>query len=465
MIRGRLKRAQSVLSVAMFSLPLLAFASAAFVRFARPWLPHYSADVDPSDYFALLIFTTVVWAIVAEHYGLNAVDYHLLHEGNLPRAVKACGLTFLAVLAATFFYREVTFSRIFVWLSALLLLCLTIVTRRVFRALWPRGKSRSGSGAMVLVVGADEFARKVAQSLLSDRVVPCSIRGHVRLPGQDSAISGDPVFELEDIASLAIGNGIDDIVVALPPAYLDRLPELRSRLEILCAPLRLVLNIGEALDGRQRLFTHGDLLLLDLQSTPAESVLYLILKRAFDLAFSACVLLLGAPLFALIAILVWISSPGPVIFRQERVGLNGRLFRMYKFRTMYVAANSESDSRWTVRGDPRCTPVGRVLRRLGLDELPQFFNVLKGEMSVVGPRPERPTLVQQFMQSVGNYNRRHYLRVGITGWAQVNGWRGDTSIEKRIEYDLYYVRHWTLAFDLFIVLLTVVRGFTDKNAY
>jgi lipopolysaccharide/colanic/teichoic acid biosynthesis glycosyltransferase len=132
---------------------------------------------------------------------------------------------------------------------------------------------------------------------------------------------------------------------------------------------------------------------------------------------------------------------------------------------MSASSREQSDSRWTVKNDPRCTEIGRILRRTGLDELPQFVNVLMGDMSVVGPRPERPLLVRKFMQSVANYNRRHYLKVGITGWAQVNGWRGDTSIEKRIEYDLYYVRHWTLSFDLLIVVLTLLRGFTDKNAY
>jgi exopolysaccharide biosynthesis polyprenyl glycosylphosphotransferase len=229
--------------------------------------------------------------------------------------------------------------------------------------------------------------------------------------------------------------------------------------------MRLVLDIGEGVLMGHSLFNLGSLLLLDLQSTPAESTVYLVLKRAFDLAFSISVLLLAAPIFLLVALLVRLSSPGPVIFVQDRVGLSGNVFRMYKFRTMVVASPQESDTRWTVKDDPRCTRVGKFLRQTGLDELPQFFNVLKGEMSVVGPRPERPVLVQRFIQSVGNYNTRHYLKVGITGWAQVNGWRGDTSIEKRVEYDLYYVRHWTLAFDLFIVFLTLFRGFTDKSAY
>jgi exopolysaccharide biosynthesis polyprenyl glycosylphosphotransferase len=316
----------------------------------------------------------------------------------------------------------------------------------------------------VLIVGADDFAAKVARSLSSDPIAPCSIKGHVRLPGQVCSESLH-VYELSDIEELAIGNGIDDVVIALPSRLLGDLPTLRERLSSLCAPLRLVIDVGEEVDSRQRLFTFGELLMLDLQTTYAESTLYVVLKRAFDLVLSCAVLLLGAPVFGLIALLIRLSSPGPVFFVQERVGLNGKLFPMFKFRTMAVSSQSDSDTRWTVKNDPRCTPLGRILRRTGLDELPQFFNVLKGDMSVVGPRPERPLLVQRFMQSVGSYNRRHFLKVGITGWAQVNGWRGDTSIDKRIEYDLYYVRHWTLSFDLLIVLLTLVRGFTDKNAY
>ncbi|HUV12076.1 MAG TPA: sugar transferase, partial [Acidobacteriota bacterium] len=147
------------------------------------------------------------------------------------------------------------------------------------------------------------------------------------------------------------------------------------------------------------------------------------------------------------------------------VGLNGRPFRMHKFRTMRVGSPEEDETRWTVENDPRRTKIGAFLRRTNLDELPQFFNVLWGDMSIVGPRPERPCFVRKFLQEVAQYNRRHYLKVGITGWAQVNGWRGDTSIPKRIEYDLYYLKNWSLTFDLKIIFLTLWRGFADKNAY
>ena len=464
MIRRRLKSAHFYLSLTVFLMPLAAFGVAGYLRFATHLLPHYSADVDSRSYFALLLLTTILWAIVSEHFGLTSIENHFLVSPKSRRVLNACLVTLVGVLAATFFYRDITFSRLFIWMSGVNLFILTVFVQAIFARAWVRNRSRQNPGFQVLIVGADDFAAKVARSLSSDPIAPCSIKGHVRLPGQVCSESLH-VYELSDIEELAIGNGIDDVVIALPSRLLGDLPTLRERLSSLCAPLRLVIDVGEEVDSRQRLFTFGELLMLDLQTTYAESTLYVVLKRAFDLVLSCAVLLLGAPVFGLIALLIRLSSPGPVFFVQERVGLNGKLFPMFKFRTMAVSSQSDSDTRWTVKNDPRCTPLGRILRRTGLDELPQFFNVLKGDMSVVGPRPERPLLVQRFMQSVGSYNRRHFLKVGITGWAQVNGWRGDTSIDKRIEYDLYYVRHWTLSFDLLIVLLTLVRGFTDKNAY
>ena len=465
MIRRRLNNARFVLTLTIFSMPLAAFGLAAYLRFATHLLPRYSSDADPSSYFGLLILTTVLWGNVAEHQKLVAIEYPFFATRKIRSVLGACLITYLAVLSITFFYRGFTFSRVFIWLSGVSLFLLTLLALAVFDWVWSKSRSHHNSGFTVLIVGADEFAAGVARSLLSRRVPPCTIKGHIKLPGQACVVRDTPVYELSDVADLAIGNGIDDVVVAIPPALLGALPELRRQLSPLCAPMRLVLDVGEPVDSRQRLFTLGNLLMLDLQTTHADFPLYVVLKRAFDLAFSACVLILAAPIFFLIALAIWVSSPGPIIFVQERVGLNGKLFRMFKFRTMKMSSAAESDARWTVQNDPRCTRVGKMLRKTGLDELPQFVNVLKGEMSVVGPRPERPILVQKFMQSVGNYNRRHYLKVGITGWAQVNGWRGDTSIAKRVEYDLYYVRHWTMTFDLLIVALTLIRSFTDKNAY
>jgi len=464
MIRGKLKRAQFLLTLAVFSVPLASFIVAALLRFATRALPRYTTDAEPRPYFGLLLLTTILWAIGAEYHGLTAIENHLHPQGKVRRILLACLSTYVTVLSVLFFYRDTSFSRVFIWLRSVNIVLLTLLVSVVFRRLWQRSHSSQTSSGLLLIVGADEFAARVADSLAAS-LAPCGIVGHIILPGQTCAIRNRPVFELSQIDKLAIGNGFTDVIVALSPDSLAQLPSLREMLAPLCAPMRLVLDVGEGVQPGQNLFHLGNLLLLDLQSTPAESTVYVILKRAFDLVFSAFVLVLAAPLLVLIALAVRLTSPGPPIFVQERVGLNGQVFRMFKFRTMRVAPPEEKYTRLTVKDDPRCTRVGKFLRQASLDELPQFFNVLKGDMSVVGPRPERPILVQRFMQSVGNYNRRHFLKVGITGWAQVNGWRGDTSIEKRVEYDLYYMRHWTLRFDLLIVVLTFFRGFTDKNAY
>ena len=184
-----------------------------------------------------------------------------------------------------------------------------------------------------------------------------------------------------------------------------------------------------------------------------------------DIAGALCGIVITSPIMLTAAMLVKLTSPGPVIFRQERVGLHNKPFYMYKFRSMERQSPRQERLAWTVRNDPRVTPVGKILRRTSIDELPQLFNILKGDMSLVGPRPERPLFVEKFKEEIPRYMVKHQVRPGLTGWAQVNGLRGDTSIRKRIEYDLYYIENWTLGFDLKIILMTFFTGFVNKNAY
>jgi exopolysaccharide biosynthesis polyprenyl glycosylphosphotransferase len=236
-------------------------------------------------------------------------------------------------------------------------------------------------------------------------------------------------------------------------------------LEKLCVPTRVVIDLGEGVFLRDRLIDLGGIHMLDLRPTLAETGPYLFQKRIFDVIFSLLVLLLTLPITLLIALAIKLNSRGPVFFVQERVGLNGRVFRMFKFRTMSVGSREEGDTRWTCEKDPRRTTIGTFLRKTNLDELPQFLNVLHGDMSIVGPRPERPFFVERFLEEFDRYNSRHMFKAGITGWAQVNGWRGDTSIAKRVEYDLYYLRNWSLTFDLQIITMTLLRLFRSRNAY
>jgi exopolysaccharide biosynthesis polyprenyl glycosylphosphotransferase len=269
----------------------------------------------------------------------------------------------------------------------------------------------------------------------------------------------------EDLVSAIRRERVDGVLISATANDVTTLSQQIESCGGLNAPVRFVIGLPGGSSLRDRLSSSGCLYLLNTGAEPTGSMNYRLIKRVFDIAISIVVLFAGLPLFLLIALVVKMSSRGEIFFVQDRVGWNGRVFRMYKFRTMHTAPAAESDTRWTRANDPHRTAIGQFLRKYSLDELPQFFNVLMGDMSVVGPRPERPFFVSSFRQQIDEYHRRHRLRVGITGWAQVNGLRGDTCIRTRLLYDLYYLQNWGLIFDLKIILKTVLCVFKGTNAY
>ena len=405
-----------------------AFGTAALVRFGLLRNQLGRKDYNPSFYFAVLVLTLLVWVISAESYRLCDVDELFQEYTGFKKAISACATTYVILLSVLFFYRQQNFSRVFFALSALTLLVYTVLTRVAFRTLLRSRRARRRS-LRILVAGADTYAKRVAGRLIRMPFAPSDVVAHIRLPGQEAAVTEVPVLEMDDIASgIRTGLRFDEVVIAIPAERLHSLSEIFSLLAPLCAPVRAIIDVGGIPLLREKLFQFGDMQMFDLSSTPAESPTYFVLKRVFDVVFSMLVILFIGPLMLLIAAVIKGTSRGPVLFRQERVGLNGQHFTMYKFRTMQVASASESETRWTTAEDPRRTTIGKLLRRTSLDELPQFLNVIKGEMSVVGPRPERPYFVKKFLEEISHYDTRHRLKVGITGWAQVNGWRGDTSI-------------------------------------
>jgi Undecaprenyl-phosphate glucose phosphotransferase len=465
MIRSRLNRVDFLLRLVTLLLPVLAFGAAAYFRFLSGLFLQSDPDLRYTDYLGLLFLSTLVWSLAVEFYRLAQVSHLYPVNAAVARTIWACAVTYALIAGAVFFYRGVTFSRLFVMFSAAALLILELISQAVFRTVLRCLHQNGNAYSTVLVVGTDEHAQRAARSLETSPVMPCRIAAYAVLPGQRVTVTGAEVVPLDAITYWPGISMIEDVVIALPPSRLPEIREIVAKLDFLSVPMRAVLDFGEGLLNRDALFHLGELTLLDLRSSPAESVTYSILKRSFDLFFASSVLIVTSPIMLLIAMLIRLTSPGSAIFPQERVGLNGRPFRMYKFRTMRQGDSEESDTRWTTAQDPRRTRLGSLLRKTNLDELPQFFNVVKGEMSVVGPRPERPFFVKKFLQGVVRYNTRHYLKVGVTGWAQVNGWRGDSSIAKRVEFDLYYLRNWSLGFDLKIILLTLWRSFFDKNAY
>ncbi len=465
MLRLRLNLVKFILQCVIFLLPACAFAIAAYLRFFTTIFPHAPASPNWRAYVVLLFFASITWAFISTRYGLATPQRLFASARKSRRIFVACATTYVVTLVAMFFYRDEQFSRLFIVLSCICLFFLTVACQILLRLVL-EAMRRDGKYCLhALIIGADDFAVETADRILHGQITPCQIAGYVALPGQQIAAHNAPVYDLQDLPRLAIGNGLDEAILAVRHPLFAEIPAILQRLDPLCVPIRAVLNWGDGVKISDQLFDFGGIPMLDLKPTAAESISYVVMKRTFDLVFSSLVILLTFPVLLVIAIATRLSSAGPIFFAQERVGLKGQIFRMYKFRTMRVTNSEEAGTRWTIRHDPRCTRIGAFLRRTSLDELPQFFNVLKGDMSVVGPRPERPFFVRKFSKELQTYNSRHYVKAGITGWAQVNGFRGDTSISKRVQYDLYYLRHWSIGFDLQIILLTMLHGMSDRNAY
>jgi len=277
-------------------------------------------------------------------------------------------------------------------------------------------------------------------------------------------LEGVPVIGTFQQAEELLTRNVDVVFLCLPSAVESEAARLMDILSTTTAEVKIIPSIYEFITLRAEAEIFGGLPIITLQGSP----LYgwnIFLKRGFDVVGSFVALGLAFPLMGLIAVCIKMTSPGPVLFHQKRVGLDGSAFEIIKFRTMVLNAESETGPVWAQSGDDRCTGIGRILRQVRLDELPQFWNVLKGEMSIVGPRPERPEFIHKFRERYPQYNLRHKMKAGITGWAQVNGFRGNTSWETRLAHDMYYIEHWSLWLDMKIMLLTCWKGFMHREAY
>ena len=334
--------------------------------------------------------------------------------------------------------------------------------REVLRLFRRRGYNQR----YALIIGAGKLGQKLVECLSRHPELGINVRGYItRRPEKlGNRLGGRPVLGTYEDLEQVVESGIDIVFVCLPADEVTEAEKILAFLRTTTAEVKVIPSIYEFMTLRAEAEIFEGLPVITLQGSP----LYgwnAVIKRAMDLIGAGVILCVTSPLFLFIAGLVKLTSPGPVFYRQTRMGLDGRAFEMLKFRTMRADAEAETGPVWTQPGDARRTPIGVPLRRTSLDELPQFLNVLRGNMSIVGPRPERPELLARFRASLPQYMLRHKMKAGITGWAQVSGWRGNTSLDKRIEYDLYYVEHWSVWFDLKIVLLTLFKGFANKHAY
>ncbi len=412
-------------------------------------------------YLKLVPFIVVIWAVV-----FFASGFYRRSQGRRSAFVEAldiipsCGLATLALVAFTYFYEEYRYSRIvmmvFAGLQPLLLIAGRSFTRKLFR--WYRRKSPTRN---VLVVATKALASQVLAATGEMDLLQSRCVGTVILEDSSAGVVvGAPDDWLELVARLEVHA----MVVALPYRMLGVIEDQLAGIADQVPDIRIIPDMS-----RFTRFASGIALVdgqpvISINESPLAGMGRLI-KRGVDICGAVVGLVLFGPVMGLIAVLVRLSSPGPVLYRQERMGLDGNSFWILKFRSMPVDAEKKSGAVWAKPADNRATWLGSLLRSSSLDELPQFLNVLRGEMSLVGPRPERPVFVGEFRMKIPGYMLRHKVKAGITGWAQVNGWRGDTSLEKRIECDLFYIQHWSVWLDLRIIFLTVFRGFLNKNAY
>lgn len=368
-------------------------------------------------------------------------------------------VTILGGGALFFILRLTDFSRASLALFFVLSSALVLTKRFLVRQLLSRYRSKGYNLKHVVLVGSGSLAQKYAQTILSAPQFGYTIDGYIGGCG----IENLPCYgEWEQSGSELLAKpGIDEVVVALELEQAELLPKIIAATEKYGTKVSIIPHYNDYIPSSTTIQTFGECKLLSLRTTPLDFPGNAMLKRTFDVLASLVLIVLTSPIMLFAVIGTLLSSPGPIIFKQDRVGKNKKLFKMYKFRSMRV--NALERTGWTKNDDPRKTRFGSLMRKTSIDELPQFFNVLKGDMSLIGPRPEIPHFVEQFQETVPLYMLKHLVRPGITGWAQVNGYRGDTSIEERVKHDIWYIEHWSFWLDLRIVIRTALGGVFNKE--
>jgi Undecaprenyl-phosphate glucose phosphotransferase len=466
-----LKRHHQLVAVGLFAADALAtlaaMASAYLVRFESGWIPLISDETPTGAYLRLLPLALAVCLASYQWQRLYRPRRTARFAGELVRIVKASVGALIGIIAVTFLLRSPAESRTVLALFAVLNPVAMGVARGSARWLLWQMRRRGYNQRFALIVGAGELGREVAQRLARNPWTGVQVRGFAAVHAGEAPteVEGAPVLGgIDDIPGLVERHGIDQVFLALPSERTTEISRLVGELELTNVAVTVVPDLLELMTVGATTHEFDGLPLVHLRQS-ALSGYAMVAKRAFDLVTASAALLVAAPFMAVIALLIVATDGLPLLYRQERMGLDGRRFPMLKFRTMRAGAETQSGAVWAKKNDPRTTGVGRWLRRLSLDELPQLFNVLRGHMSMVGPRPERPELIADFKTEVPGYMLRHSVKAGITGWAQVNGWRGDTSLERRIEHDLFYIENWSLGLDLKILFLTLFKGFYHPNAH
>jgi len=444
----------------------VAFAGAYSIRFGSPKTFPYAELPAPEETLIVGALACVLWPLVLRSLGLYRPQRQRSALDEIFSVFTATVVAGLMLVALTYFIRESRYSRGALLIFTALSFVGVGLTRFVFKEVFQELRRRGYNLRFVLVLGAGRLSRQVLEQIELHRELgfrPVGVLSLTRKRVGTSVAGVQVLGTLRDLKDVLSQQQVDQVLVALPSRSAHRLPRIMEVCANTTVDVKLVPDVYQYATLFGGLEEFGGLPIVNLQSSGVLGLNALV-KRMFDLAFAALFVVLLSPLLLLLSLLVKLGSRGPVLFAQERVGLDGKPFRMLKFRTMRLDAEEAGPS-FALQKDPRATRLGAALRKLSLDELPQLFNVLRGDMSLVGPRPERPVFIERFRKRIPRYQLRHMVKAGMTGWAQIHGLRGNTSIEKRVEYDLYYIEHWSLLFDLKILARTVAFGFLSRNAY
>ncbi|MBQ6550551.1 MAG: undecaprenyl-phosphate glucose phosphotransferase [Lachnospiraceae bacterium] len=430
----------------------------------------FSAEVPREEYVMAILYIAPLHLII---YWIHRLYRYMRVTGRRHEAFVIFRANLIAVLIIVMvFYLfvksyAVHFSRVFLAEFGVINTLAVILMRNLMRLVVISFRKKGYNRRTVLLVGQSKGAAGFLERVRSNPQWGYVIYGILddELPA-GSEYEGIPVLgPVTKLAEILSKNEVDEVMVTLKLSEYDFLPEVVSVSEKAGMQTKFVPDYGNLMSAHPYTEDLVGLPVVYIRNVPLEEPFNSFLKRTVDIIGSLFALIVFSPVMLVTAICVKLSSPGPVIFRQERVGLHNKNFVMYKFRSMGVQKKEAEAKEWTTKNDPRVTGIGKLIRKTSIDELPQFYNVLKGDMSMVGPRPERPQFVEQFKEEIPRYMIKHQVRPGMTGWAQVNGLRGDTSIEARIDYDIYYIENWTLSLDFKILFLTFFKGFMNKNAY
>ncbi len=421
----------------------------------------------PETYFVALLGIVPIYMSLYSALNLYKSKRYSSAKREFFDIVRANLIGMVIFFVALYIINEPNFSRSVVFIFFAINVILMIAVRNGIRLFLRHIRKKGYNVKYIVLVGYSRAAEEYIDRIMANPQWGYVVRGILddHIPAGTLYRGVKVVGRVDNLYYVLPENKLDEIAITLSLEDYDRLEEIVGLCEKSGVHTKFIPDYNSVIPSRPYTEDLSGLPVINIRRVPLTNTMNWVIKRIVDIIGSLFALVIFSPVMLVSAIVIKCSGGGPIIFKQERVGLHNKTFKMYKFRTMAIQKEQDEKKAWTVKNDPRVTKFGSFLRKTSLDEIPQFYNILKGDMSLVGPRPERPVFVDKFKEEIPRYMIKHQVRPGLTGWAQVNGYRGDTSIRKRIDCDIYYIENWTFGFDIKILFLTVFKGFINKNAY